>query len=238
MPPAKKAVASVPADQIIPIELQLITLRLVGDTPLITNAWSEKARNMMRDKQQRKRLSAREAKDPQVDFRNSLYPHPDGDYGFKAIAFKAAAITALSQVDGGLTKVRARGCFHVGDGGSSAELVRIECPSGPTMREDPVRVATGTADLRYRGEFWPWATRLKIRYNGRAISVPQLVSLFNLAGFAVGIGEWRPEKDGINGMFHVAPDPDESDPDVIDAIVRSARQLGHEIAQQPERSVA
>jgi hypothetical protein len=29
------------------------------------------------------------------------------------------------------------------------------------------------------------------------------VNLFNVAGFAVGVGEWRPERDGSNGMFHV-----------------------------------
>ena len=226
-------------DEVITIDLRMLSVRLVGDTPLIVNAWSEKARSMMRSKQQRKALETRKAKDPKTDFEASLYKHPDGGYGFKAIGFKAAAITALSQLDGGLTKVRARGCFHVGDGGSagdpSAELVQIECPNGPTQREDPVRVASGSADLRYRGEFWPWAATLSIRYNAKAISVQQLVSLFNLAGFAVGIGEWRPEKDGVNGMFHVEPDPAEQDQGVIEAIVQSNRQIGHEEAEQPRR---
>ena len=223
-------------DDPITIELKTLSLRLVGNTPLIVNAWSEKARNMMRSKQQRKALQSRQAKDPTIDFEASLYKHPDGGYGFKAIGFKASAITALSQLDGGLTKVRARGCFHVGDGLSSAELVQIECPTGPVQREDPVRVASGSADLRYRGEFWPWAVNLKIRYNAKAISVQQIVSLFNLAGFAVGVGEWRAEKDGVNGMFHVEPDPNEQDEGVIEAIVQSNRQIGHDESEQPQRA--
>jgi hypothetical protein len=187
----------------------------------------------MRNKQQKAGLTTREKKVPETDFKNSLYPHPDGGYGFKAIAFKAAAVTALSQVDGGLTKVRARGAFHVGDGGSSAELVRIECPNEPRMREDPVRVATGAADLRYRGEFWPWACTLKIRVNIRSIAITQLASLFNLSGFAVGVGEWRPEKDGINGMYHVEPGENETDQDVLDAIANSNKSLGYATDEQP-----
>lgn len=228
----EKDVSAGPEMPAIPIDLQMVYLRLVGDTPLICNAWSEKAKGMMRAKHQRTGLTSREKRDPDADFRSSLYAHPDGGYGFKAIAFKAAAVTAISQVDG-MTKVRTRGCFHVGDGGENTELVRIECPREPRQREDPVRVASGAADLRYRGEFWPWAIRLKVRYNAKAISVPQIVSLFNLAGFAVGVGEWRPEKDGTNGMFHVEPDPDENDPVVLEAIRASNRQLGHAVTEQP-----
>lgn len=223
----------------IPIELRTFNLRIVGDTPLITNAWSQKALEMMRQKQQKKGLTARSAKDPKADFESSLYKYFDENgnqqgYGFKAIAFKSAAVTALSQVDGGLTKVRARGCFHVGDTAMSNELVRIECPHDPEMREDPVRVATGTADLRYRGEFWPWATMLKIRYNTKAITIEQIVSLFNLSGFSVGVGEWRPEKDGRNGMYHVEPAEGETDESILEAIRNSNRQLGHGVSEQPE----
>ena len=36
------------------------------------------------------------------------------------------------------------------------------------------------------------------------LSAAQIVNLFNTAGFGVGIGEWRSEKDGQYGSFHVA----------------------------------
>ena len=80
------------------------------------------------------------------------------------------------------------------------ELVAIE--GEPSMREDMVRVGMGTADLRYRPEFKSWSISLPIEYNADAITLEQIVNLVNLAGFGVGIGEWRPERDGQYGMFH------------------------------------
>jgi hypothetical protein len=76
------------------------------------------------------------------------------------------------------------------------------------MREDMVKIAMGTADLRYRGEFSDWHARLLVRYNANVLSESQILNLINVAGFAVGVGEWRPEKDGMNGMFHVADERD------------------------------
>jgi hypothetical protein len=31
----------------------------------------------------------------------------------------------------------------------------------------------------------------------------QLLNIVNAGGFAVGIGEWRPEKDGQYGMYYL-----------------------------------
>lgn len=112
---------------------------------------------------------------------------------------------------GSITKVAARQAFHVvgdtivdyeGSTPASGELVRI-LGSEPRMREDMVRVGMGTADLRYRAEFFPWFVKLKVRANLNVLSVEQLANLFNTAGFAVGVGEWRSERDGQNGLFHV-----------------------------------
>jgi len=92
----------------------------------------------------------------------------------------------------------ARGAFHV-----EGEFVKID-GAEPAMREDMVRVGMGTADIRYRAEFKGWRASVRLAYNKHALSSAQIVNLFNLAGFGVGIGEWRPEKDGQFGRFHVA----------------------------------
>lgn len=177
------------------LNIQFLKLRLVGDSPLICHAWSEKAKREMLDKQMKKAKQAKEAKNPDADFRASLYPHPEGGYGFPAVAFKAAAVDACSSVEG-VTKVEARGAFHI-----IGDMVKIN--GEPTPREDMVRIGMGTADIRYRGEFREWSTEITLRYNANVLSAEQIANLFNTAGFAVGIGEWRPQRDGSFGMFHV-----------------------------------
>jgi hypothetical protein len=177
------------------LNLQLVNLRVVGDSPLICHAWSEKAKKAMLDTQMKKAKQAKEAKDPQADYEASLYHHPEGGYGFPAVAFKNAAVDACSSI-AGITKVEARGAFHI-----VGDMVKIE--GKPQPREDMVRVGMGTADIRYRGEFREWAAELTLRLNANVLSVEQVANLFNTAGFAVGVGEWRPQRDGSFGMFHV-----------------------------------
>lgn len=196
-----------------PLNLEIIEITLVGDTPLISHAWSEKAKREMLDKQMKAAKPGKEAKNPVEDFQQTLYRIEGGGYGFPSVAFKAAAVTACTSV-AGITKVAARQAFHVvGEqsavrGAFNGSLMRMDLVrilgSEPEMREDMVRVGMGTADIRYRGQFWPWFTRVQVRFNRNVLSAAQIVNLFNTAGFGVGIGEWRSEKDGQYGSFHVA----------------------------------
>ena len=190
-----KSVTTTEAISLPALDIRFLKVRVVGDSPLICHAWSEKARRQMLDKQMKKAQGAKEAKDPQRDYEESLYRLPDGGYGFPAIAFKRAAVSACRNIEG-VTMSLARGAFHV-----VGELVPLE--GEPRMREDMVRIQM-TTDIRYRAEFPTWAAELTIRYNARIISMEQIVHLLNVAGFAVGIGERRPERQGDGyGLFHV-----------------------------------
>lgn len=199
------------------LDIRLMEVTVVGDSPLIVHAWSQKAKLEMLGKQMKQAKGAKEPKDPKADYESSLYRLADGGYGFPSIGFKAAAVTACTSV-AGITKVAARQAFHIlGEDvdvvgafeGTSARnnLVRI-IGKPPTMREDMVKVGMGTADLRYRGEFADWNAKLLVRYNANVLSESQILNILNVSGFAVGVGEWRPERDGMSGMFHVASEAD------------------------------
>lgn len=182
------------------IDVQTLQVTLIGDSPLICHKWSEKAKKEMLDKQMKKAKTARVAKDPDADYKASLYDHPEGGYGFPCVAFKAAAVGACRFAEG-VKMTEARGAFHI-----VGELARID--GTPNMRDDMVRVGMGAADIRFRGEFKTWRVTLTIKFNGSAISPEQIINLLNIAGFGVGVGEWRPEKDGSYGRFHVATSKD------------------------------
>lgn len=193
------------------LKIETIKITLIGDSPLICHAWSQKARTQMLLKMQKKATAGRAIRDPWQDFCESLYwlnEMPEtpteadveqGRFGFPAIAFKSAAVTACTSI-GSITKVAARQAFHV-----EGEMVEL-FGSKPSMREDVARVGMGAADLRYRGEFDPWRTELHVKYNTAVLSAEQVVNLFQTGGFACGVGDWRPERDGPFGRFHVASD--------------------------------
>lgn len=213
MPPRKEDTAIT----LPPINIQVMEVTLIGDTPLIVHAWSMKAKREMLDKQMKKAKPGKVAKDPVQDFKDSLYKLPDGGFGFPSVAFKDAAATAALSVDG-IKKAQVLRAFHVMGEEIDVEgafegvkmrqnLVRID-GGPPRMREDMVRVGMGTADLRYRGEFSPWHAKVLVRFNANALSTEQILNLFNVGGFAIGVGEWRSEKGGQNGLFHVATEAD------------------------------
>lgn len=184
------------ADTVSPerIDVRRISVRIVGDSPLITHAWSTKAKQMMLDKQMKKGTQAKEAKDPERDYEESLYRLTDGRCGFPAVGVKAAAIRGAKAL--GMVMSDTRAAFHV-----EGDLLPIN--GEPRMREDMVRIGMGTADIRYRGEFVDWSIDLPITYNARMVSAEQIVAMLDAGGFGTGIGEWRPEKDGQFGRFHV-----------------------------------
>jgi hypothetical protein len=201
-----------------PLKTAVVTLVLVGDAPLIVHRWSAKAREMILNKQTKKAVSKKETRDPEADYHETLYLMGEDEIGappkdewsryhteesggktfvpcFPAIAFKSAAVTACTSV-GAITKVAARQFFHTQD-----EFVPVE--GRHRMREDMVRIGMGTADLRFRAEFPRWKVRLPLVYNTAMVSVEQLAHLFQYAGFSVGVGEHRPERNGRYGRFHV-----------------------------------
>jgi hypothetical protein len=199
----------------IKFDMQRVVLRIQGNSPLMTHAWSTKAVRQMEDSQQQKvKDGKRPPKDPDAEFEGAIYRMPDGSCGIPARSFKKAVVGAATQVDG-LHKTFLRGAFHVigeavapvnGPEGElrPTDLIRIQ-GDDPIMRTDMVRLSGigRQPDVRYRPEWGSWFCDVPVLFNAKSISVEQLVTLFALAGFAVGVGEWRPERDGMHGMFQV-----------------------------------
>jgi len=151
-------------------------------------------------------------------------------FGFPVTGIKQAALSAAYRLGWAKDKMSMRGSFFLiadSNGYYSGDLeidydrkavkvipnvfkpdslAEIKSSAPPSMREDMVRVGMGTADIRYRGQFTDWHMDLTISYNENGqYSIEQIINIINAGGYACGIGEWRPEKDGQYGMFHVEP---------------------------------
>lgn len=204
MPARKKEAAEV---TLKPLNIQVVQIRIEGEK-LVVHKFSEKARREIEEKQQNpnKARKKKTERKPHEDFLGALHVlgkdvatgEAGEKYGFPASAIKKAMVSACRQ-HAGLPMTVARGAFHV-----IGDLVEINAKK-PVMRTDMVRLENGAADVRYRPEFRDWHMDVKIEYNADVVNPDTLVALLSTAGFAVGLGENRPEKSGDSwGRFNVA----------------------------------
>ena len=211
----------------IPMRKKIIRVKIVGDSPLIVHAWSEKAKKEMLESQQKKAKQAKEVRDPVKEFLSGLYLlDPNGEliretpddikslsmtvpyekveevlkryqFGFPTVAFKAAMLDTAYQQGLISKKTTARGAIRI--------LGEYAVINGfPELREDMVQIGglSKVADLRYRPEFKEWSTILTIEFLEKSVSAEQIINWLLYAGFCSGIGEWRQSRDGSFGAFH------------------------------------
>ncbi len=226
---AEMATAS-KAVNILPLELETVNIKIVGTSPLIVHAWSHKAKQEMLDKQMGKaKKSKHDVKIPMNDAIESLYwltnkPELGKDdaeaeknfdaavtsgakFGFPVTGIKQSAITGAYRSGMDVKQTELRGSFYI-EGStdcSTTDLAEI-VGSDPKVREDTVLVGgmSKSADIRYRGQFDEWEIPLRFTYNKNGkYTLEQLLNCFNAGGFATGIGEWRPERDGQFGMYRL-----------------------------------
>ena len=213
-----------------PINIKTIDISIKGVTPLVVHAWSHKAKRESLDKQRGRKVSAKHSiKVPMNDLIESLYwltNHPElgetdeeaeqnyrnaidsgAKFGFPVTGIKQAIISGAYRAGLDVKQTELRGTFFL-EGATEASTIDIAEIVGPepVIREDMVRVGglSKSADIRYRGEFRDWQIPLRLKYNAEGkYSLEQILNCVNFGGFVVGIGEWRPERDGQMGMFEL-----------------------------------
>lgn len=216
---------------ILSVDLVEVGITIKGRTPLIVHRWSEKAKREMLEKQMgvaKKRKH--EIKIPVNDFIGSLNwltPMPalgENDdeaeenfkkaveagarWGFHIGGIKQSFITGAYRSGMDVKQTELRGSFFLRGATpyGTTDYAEIITPNPPIMRSDMVMVGgmSKAADIRFRGQFDEWEIPLIMQYNKNGkYSLEQLLATINAGGFSVGIGEWRPEKDGQYGMYYL-----------------------------------
>lgn len=195
---AKKADATIEIDR---IAAETISVPIIGTTPLIVHRFSEKAKRQMLDNMQG-RKSPKEPKDPDAEYEAAFYRLKDNSPGFPVIAFKAATVGGGRFYHGVTMTALKQFMFMRGEVGDDGRML-TQIHGEPRMREDVVTVNRSGSDLRYRPEFVEWSINLEVTYVTSALTRASVLSLIDAGGMGVGVGEWRPEKDGDFGTYRI-----------------------------------
>lgn len=181
------------------ISIGVTTVHLVGMTPLLTNRFGEGKIKQIEDKQQGAGKLVRPARNPKEEFEQAKYLLPDGRCGLPAAGVKKALVNGGGRfADETMTVLR--GVVNVIP--VAAGLIPI-IAGEPTMVRHIGRLRDGTSSPIYRPQFDPWELSVECHFMTNMITLEQVLNLFQIAGFAVGLGDYRPENKGTYGTFFV-----------------------------------
>lgn len=211
MPTATKNGATSEAGEktvLIPeIRLQRVVITIEGATELITHRFGDAAQAKMEAQQQQAAKVAKPPRDPHAEYVDSLYVIAPNDgtkgaevdpetgrFGFPGAGIKKALVAAGGRFADEKFVVL-RGLINI-----QGDLIEIR-GGKPRMRRDPCKLASGVSSITYRPGFPQWEADIPVVFNAGMISLEQVLNLFQIAGFSIGIGDWRPEKNGTFGQF-------------------------------------
>lgn len=220
---AEKPAKARPLIVIPDLNFKTMTVKIIGDAPLLVNRMSKKTLEQMEAARQVDEETAplpatgKKGKRPprpkrnfEEEFRAAMYPL-DGEkgYGFPAIGFKHALVGACRYAPN-LDMTLAKRNIFVRPTSFSGGLGMVKIHGEPTLFKTDVRIGSGlnkVPDIRVFARFFPWWAELEIEWNGDLMSTEGLFRLLKFAGKCEGNGEHRPSspvKCGDNGTWHPA----------------------------------
>ena len=190
-----------------------LALEVKGTAGLIQNCFSQKAVEEMLRKHMGLPVT-REKKVPSACIERATIRNTEGAVCIPPTAFKKAMLTASTLMKG-KKKTHLKQQLYV-----CGNSIPIEY-SQMVPRMDMVRTSgmSRTPDVRFRPMFEDWSAKLLLQFTDD-LPVQTIIEMLSRAGH-VGIGEWRPEKDGTFGTFEVTANI--SDTKEIDRIRKACR---------------
>jgi len=212
------------------LKKRIIKVPILGMSDLIVDRFTWEKQQEILDKQTGAPSQPKKPKDPIADVVNALYFIDDAidrepiiakmkkdgvkprdeiskyfkkiDIGFPAIGFKKCIVNACRIIGDkkNLPMTLVRNIIHVfGDAGPVVKVSYKKL----WFRQDNVRLQGTTADIRHRPCLEGWSATLTVQLNLTLLPLEQAYNLINHAGSGDGVGNWRPEKNGVNGLFEL-----------------------------------
>jgi hypothetical protein len=178
--------------------IQQMTLRIKGTSPLVMNKFSKKAKEemmwgMATPASEKKSKAARPVRNYDEEFVDAQHISTAGWIGVPCPGIRAAMIDACRTAN--LVMARTKmAVFIVPDGFDADEgtpLTRLLAPA-PQRHESLVRMANGSANISIRARWFEWEADVTVEFDADMISASSVVNLLNRAGRQVGLLEGRP----------------------------------------------
>ena len=201
-----------------------VSVRILGDEPGILQHSGEGALNKRspanQEKSQltakRKKTEADELRILEIETKQSIWVDAAGrptipPHVLRATIHGASKLERRGQdVNRGL-RMYPTVTFDIGTELNALSLDEI---AGRVQHLANVRVGTSRV-IRARALFFPWEAQFRVSVPPDVIDPDDLERWIEMAGERIGLGDWRPDKGGMFGMFQVGefelePEEDES----------------------------
>lgn len=187
---------------LLSLNIQESVIKIRGLSPLIMHRFSEHSKEAILKTITKQAKKTREAKNIEREIEDAKYLTDNGAPAFPVIGFKKAMVRAGKQL--GIKMTEARSSFFViGEFSKYCNMEVTELSGQWDYRYDNIVVGMGKADIRCRPQLNNWSATITVGYNSSILSFEQIINMLQIAGYGIGIGDWRPEKDGSFGRFEV-----------------------------------
>ncbi len=189
-----------------------LDVAIVGVSPLVYNAMSEKAKGQLLFPAPKKNAAEKAATmkhEPLEEYRNSVYKHRENNLPTRlscpSVWFKKAMASAALDIPGAQKSQIGRLVWVSGQYSNVYGVPQIY--STIVRMQDTAR----TPDVRTRAILPEWAVRVTLRYMQPILKEQTIANLLAAAGFTQGVGDGRQQKGSLSfGQFRLCSidDPD------------------------------
>lgn len=204
--------------QITPPKRASLELMIIGETPLIYNSVSQKAKRQLLAPSGRMNNAEKAESikhDPLAEYRESVYrwdlPHAPTRLMVPATFFKGAMLEAALRIRGVTKAEIGQVVWVAGDRDLHADKIAIY--GTPQLRMDVVRQAgiNHAPDIRTRATLSRWCCKFTLRYLVPLLTATSVVNLLGTSGMICGVGDFRQGKGkGSYGQFQII-DPSDAE---------------------------
>lgn len=192
-----------------PLDLRIVQFEIEGLSSMLLQCQSEKKRKQMAEGRAGTGKKKIDYGTPEEQAKDAISGYLVGG-GFSRPWTKSKIAVPNSWFQKMLINVAGRhvDALKLNTAGGVFQVVESTIPvnhKGISIHEGWVKVPpkTGSPVLRFRGQLKNWSLSFSIRYNAGMIDTNALAVIVETAGFANGLGDFRPHKDGHHGQFQI-----------------------------------